>query len=184
MKKLIVFLVLCLCAGIIAQEEELELYEPHQNSIGSLVFGWTRYFNLVNSYAKPSGFSFGVLLPVNVPLDTHVKIKGTYFNVQENTEDNSASLVNELLIGKIAYREDYLFVLPQLGFGMRYESLLYRINDRYFNVKLFLDASVWFDYHLETFSAGLMVNFEQDLPSEDPGLISDSRFNVSFTLTK
>ena len=95
-----------------------------------------------------------------------------------------ASVANELLFGKIAYEEDYLFVLPQIGFGMHSESLFYKFEDAYFNVKLFLDASVWIDYHLETFSAGFMFNFEHDLPGEDIGFIADNRLNVSFLLTK
>jgi len=91
---------------------------------------------------------------------------------------------DEMLIGEIAYKEEYLFVLPQFGFGARSESLFYKFDDGYFNVKLFIDASVWLDYHLETFSTGVMFNFEHDLPSAEVGFISDNRFNVSFILTK
>lgn len=178
------FFILMFLSGslLFAQEEELELYEPHQHSLGSLSFGWTRYFNVVDSYAKPSGYSVGLLAPINFPtLRSHLKIKGTYFDFEGN---DMASLVNELLVGKIAYEEDYLFVLPQFGIGMRSESILDRFEDRYLNVKVFLDVSIWFDYHLETVSTGFMFNYEYDLPGRDPGLVSNHRFNVSFILTK
>lgn len=182
MKNLFIVLILVLACFAAAQEEELELYEPHQTSLGSVLVGWTRYFNVVDSYAKPSGYSIGFLAPLNIPsLNSHIKIKGTYFDLEGNS---MASLVNELLIGKIAYEEDYLFVLPQFGVGARTESHLRRFEDGYFNVKVFLDASIWFDYHLETISTGIMFNFEYDLPSDDPGLVSDSRFAVSFIITK
>jgi hypothetical protein len=176
-----VLLLLCASFGF-AQEEELELYEPHHPTLGSLTVGWTRYFNVIDSYAKPSGYSVGLLVPLNIPsLNSHIKIKGTYFDVEGN---QMASLVNELLFGKIAYEEDYLFVLPQFGIGARTETILSRFEDRYLNVKLFLDASIRFDYHLETVSTGLMFNFEYDMPSDDPGLVSDSRFCISFIITK
>lgn len=182
MKNLFMVLLLLFSTLLFAQEEELELYEPHQHSLGSFLVGWTRYFDVVDSYAKPSGYSIGVLAPLRIPsLDSHIKIKGTYFDFEG---DDMASLVNEVLVGRIAYEEDYLFVLPQLGLGMRTESILRRFEDRYLNLKLFLDASIWFDYHLETISAGIMVNYEYDLPSTDPGLVSNSRFNVSFIITK
>lgn len=178
------FLVLLFISAAYAIEPE-EMYKPHQHAIGSLAVGWTRYFNVVDSYAKPSGISLALLAPINLPVvDSHLKIKGTYFNVQGENFNGMMSIVNELLIGKIAYEEDYIFVLPQFGFGARSESLFYKFDDGYFNVKLFIDASVWFDYHLETYSAGLMFNFEHDLPSEDAAFISDSRFNISFILTK
>ena len=185
MKKLFILLLLCFLPSVAQETEELEMYEPHQHSIGSLMVGWTRYFNVVDSYAKPSGVLLGLLVPVNLPgVDTHIKIKGTFFNVEGDEFSGMASLVNELLVGKIAYKEDYLFVLPQLGLGARSESLFHRFDEGYFNVKLFIDASLWIDYHLETFSAGFMFNFEHDLPSQDVGFISDNRFSVSFVLTK
>ncbi|MBN1558907.1 hypothetical protein JW998_01565 [candidate division KSB1 bacterium] len=183
MKKTVLILFLC---SSVYSTEPVELYAPHQHSIGSLAFGWTRYFsNIADSYAKPSGVSLGVLVPIAIPnLDTHLKVKATYVNVQGDNFNGMAAVVNELLLGKIAYEEDYLFVLPQFGFGYRSESLFYTYDDAYFNVKLFIDASVWIDYHLETFSAGIMFNFEHDFPGEEIGFIADNRLNVSFILTK
>ncbi len=182
MKNLFIVVVLLFSTALLAQEKKLELYEPHQHSLGSVTFGWMRYFSVVDSYAKPSGYSLGILAPVRIPsLHSHVKIKGTYF-VFEGAD--MASLVNELLIGKIVYEEDYLFVLPQFGLGARAESILRRFEDRSLNLRLFLDASMWLDYHLETISTGLMINYEYDLPGNDPGLVSDSRFTLSFIITK
>ncbi|MBN1466473.1 hypothetical protein JXA02_11965 [candidate division KSB1 bacterium] len=185
MKKPVLFLLLLLCASVRATESE-ELYAPHHHSIGSLAFGWTRYFSdIADSYAKPSGVSLAVLAPIHIPkIDAHLKIKATYVNVQGDNFSGMAAVVNELLLGRIAYEEEYLFVLPQLGFGYRSESLFYKFDDAYFNVKLFVDLSVWIDYHLETFSAGVMLNFERDLPGADIGFIADNRINVSFVLTK
>ena len=184
MKKAIFILFLATVVSAVEPEEE-EMYEPHQHEIGSLAVGWTRFFNFVDSYSKPSGISLALLAPINIQAaKAHIKIKGTYFNVEGDNFTGMASIVNEVLVGKIVYEEDYLFVLPQLGFGGRSESLFYKFDDGYFNVKLFIDASIWFDYHLETFSAGLMFNFEHDLPSEDASFISDKRFNISFILTK
>lgn len=182
MKKILICLFF---ATIACAAEEQEMYEPHQNKIGSLVLGWTRYFNVVDSYAKPSGLSLCVIVPVNLPnLETHIKIKGTYFNVEGDDFSGMTSIVNELLVGKKAYQEEYLFVLPQFGVGARTESISHKNEESYLNVKIFLDVSLWIDYHLEKFSAGFMFNFEHDLPGGDAGFISDNRFSISFILTK
>ncbi|NOY61083.1 MAG: hypothetical protein GXO75_19400 [Calditrichaeota bacterium] len=163
----------------------------HGQTIGGLGVGWTAYAGDGDKldYINNHGFFLTGLVPVRTPvIDVSVKLKLAHFSNKGNhpflKDYQFVNVSNEFLAGKrLSFRKN-INVLPQLGYGIRAESLYTDWDIGYFNIDNFLDYSLWVNRTFEAFDVGLLINYETDLKVIDKGRKSRRRFSLSFIISK
>jgi len=158
--------------------------------IGGLGIGWTVYAGDGSglNYINDNGFCLVGLVPVHTPgVDAGIKLKLAHFSNSGKypvlKEFQFANISNEILFGKKCSLGN-IDILPQLGYGIRAESLYTDWDIGTFNLDAFWDFSLWLTRNFRTLDFGLLINYEADLKTIGESLKSGRRFNLAFVISK
>lgn len=162
----------------------------HSQQIGGIGVGWTGYTGDDDNldYIKNNGFCLVGIVPVHIPkIDVGIKLKLVHFSNNGKypllKDIRFANVSNELLLGK-KFMVGKIGILPQLGYGIRAESIYTRWDIGVFALDTFGDLSLWLNRNYKTLGLGLLIDYELDLKAMDKSQKSGRRFNLIFVISK